>query len=193
MNKSALKVSSGSAIGRTPRFGAPVSGLRATPALLIALLLSGTSTVIAAAEIKVYEWRDARGAVSYSQSPPPVGTQATSSRQIDTRDFTPAQTAAVKSYLSGLDAAELADAARFRRQTDAADETVRRAVNRLAAAERAFRQGRAPLAGERVGNAGGGSRLRSEYFERQKRLELAVEQARAALSDAYGARAAIKP
>ena len=142
---------------------------------------------------RVYEWREANGAVSYSQLPPPAGTPGVRSREIDTRSFTAAQTAAVKAQLAGNDAAELADARRLRQQLSADDKAVAGAVRELGRAERAFRQGRVPLAGERVGNAGGGSRLRPTYFERQKRLELEVEQARARLNDAYRARDGIKP
>ena len=161
--------------------------------LLLALFVCGAPAAMATQTTKIYAWRDARGVVSYSQNPPPAGTRGATSREIDTRSFTPAQSAAVKSYLAGLDAAELADARRFRGQVDVADRAVGNAVQSLARAERAFHQGRAPVAGERVGNAGGGSRLRPAYFARQKQLELAVEQARARLSDAYRARGAISP
>jgi len=42
-----------------------------------------------------------------------------------------------------------------------------------------------PLPGERVGIAGGGSRLGPAYFARQEQLEKDVEKARAQLDDAY--------
>ena len=158
------------------------------------LLCLGVAPVALAVDTsRVYEWREANGAVSYSQLAPPAGTPGVRSREIDTRSFTAAQTAAVKAQLAGIDAAELADARRFRQQLSAADKAVAEAVRALDRAEHAFRQGRVPLADERVGNAGGGSRLRPTYFERQKRLELEVEQARARLNDAYGARDGIRP
>ena len=50
--------------------------------------------------------------------------------------------------------------------------------------ERAARDGRTPHAGERVGNTRAGSCLRSEYFDRQKRLEDAVQEARVSVDDA---------
>ena len=162
----------------------PVAGL--VVALLLGLAVAPGAR--AADTTKVYAWRSADGTVSYAQVPPPPGTPDVTSQEIDTRSFTPAQTAAVRAHLAGLDAAELAGARRFRQQLTADDMAVAGAVRALDRAERAFRQGREPLPGERVGNAGGGSRLRPAYFERQKRLELAVEQARTRLNDAYRAR-----
>ena len=154
----------------------------------------GVATGARATDIgRVYEWREANGAVSYSQLPPPAGTPGVGSREIDTGSFTAAQTAAVKARLAGIDAAELADARRFRQQLGAADKAVAEAVQALGRAEQAFRQGRVPQQGERVGNAGGGSRLRPTYFEREKRLELEVGQARARLNDAHRARDGLKP
>lgn len=58
----------------------------------------------------------------------------------------------------------------------------------MARAEQAKRTGREPLAGERVGNAGGGSRLRTDYFGRQQQLEDNVIGARNKLEQAYRVR-----
>lgn len=54
------------------------------------------------------------------------------------------------------------------------------------AAQKRADEGREPLPGERVGLAGGGSRLRPEYFERQQKLERELEAARVRLEDARG-------
>jgi hypothetical protein len=61
---------------------------------------------------------------------------------------------------------------------------VREAEEALRLAEEAKRTGEEPLAGERTGVAGGGSRLSEEYFQRQKGLEDAVVNARNALEQA---------
>jgi hypothetical protein len=61
---------------------------------------------------------------------------------------------------------------------------VREAEQALKTAEDAKRAGEEPLPGERIGTAGGGSRLTDEYFERQKQLEQRVEEARRELSEA---------
>ena len=125
----------------------------------VAMLLGiGAGTAAHADQIWLYEWRDANGATTYSQVAPANGTPDVTTREFDTRSFTTAQKLAVRSYLHGLDAAELANAERFRQQVDVADRNLNDAMRHLADAERAMRLGRAPVAGERVGNAGGGSR-----------------------------------
>ena len=146
-----------------------------------------------AGETKVFEWRDADGVTTYSQNPLPPETRGVTSLELNTKSFTPAQRAAVRAHLAHIDAAERADSARFRAQVAAADQTVNRALRTLSQAERAAREGRAPLGGERVGNAGGGSRLRSEYFDRQKHLEDAIREARAKVDEAYRLRSQIMP
>jgi hypothetical protein len=50
-------------------------------------------------------------------------------------------------------------------------------------AEAALGAGKEPLAGERLGTAGGNSRLSDEYWARQKALEDAVAQARKRLDE----------
>lgn len=54
----------------------------------------------------------------------------------------------------------------------------------LEKAERALKEGIEPRPGERIGTAGGASRLNESYQARQKANELAVEQARKELEDA---------
>lgn len=113
--------------------------------------------------------------------------------EVDTKTFTPAQRAAARAHLAQIDAVEQADSARFLTQVAAADQTVNRALRSLSQAERAARDGRVPHAGERIGNAGGGSRLRSEYFDRQKHLEEGIQQDRARVEEAYRRRNQIMP
>ena len=144
-------------------------------------------------EIKVFEWRDAKGVTTYSQNPPPPETRGVTSFEVDTKTFTPAQRAAVRAHLAHLDALARADSARYRAQVAAADQAVNRALRSLSQAERAARNGRTPHACERVGNAGGGSRLRSEYFDRQKHLEDAIQDARVKVEEAYRLRSQIVP
>src|SRR5262249_26558870 len=50
--------------------------------------------------------------------------------------------------------------------------------------------GQEPLPGERLGTAGGASRLTDEYWQRQKGLDEAVEKARRELEGARGGREA---
>jgi hypothetical protein len=58
----------------------------------------------------------------------------------------------------------------------------------LASAENALRSGRTPLPGERLGKAGGGSRLSEAYFLRLRAAETRVEEAKQRLDKAYAAR-----
>jgi predicted YcjX-like family ATPase len=60
------------------------------------------------------------------------------------------------------------------------------ANRRFETAQKRVAEGRESLPGERAGLAGGGSRLRPEYYERQEKLKQDLEAARAGLEDARG-------
>jgi hypothetical protein len=75
--------------------------------------------------------------------------------------------------------AEQADSATQRSQeASARQEKIRQAERRLADAKATLDNGKEPLPGERIGTAGGASRLTEAYFERQAENERAVEKAR---------------
>jgi hypothetical protein len=169
-------------------------GLRRTRRLatFIASSLFVATPFAVAAETTVYVWTGKDGVVSYSQDPPPAG-QAFTTREIATGSLTPAQRAAVKSQLARSGAQETAEAASFRKELAAADRRIVDAVRRLTDAERALSTGREPQPGERAGIAGGGSRLREEYFGRQRQLEVEVQAARTGLEAAYRARSELTP
>jgi len=152
-----------------------------------------TANLAMAEEAKVFEWREANGVTSYSQNPPAPGTRGVTIHEIDIKTLTPAQRAAIRAHLENIDAAQQADSARYRAQLVAADQRVARALQSLSTAEHAVRSGRTPQAGERVGNAGGGSRLRSEYFDRQRKLEDNVQESRRKIEEAYRMRGAMTP
>lgn len=77
------------------------------------------------------------------------------------------------------DKASADEAARKRAaKTDAAYRELEAARRQLQEAEAALEAGREPLPGERLGTVGGKSRLTDAYWERQKKLEAAVEAAR---------------
>jgi hypothetical protein len=65
-----------------------------------------------------------------------------------------------------------------RLQREGAKDRIRAAEQKLRDAEAARDDGKEPLEGERIGTAGGSSRLNESYFERQRRLEENVEKAR---------------
>jgi hypothetical protein len=158
--------------------------------LLAALLFVGSGAW--AAGTTVYIWTEPDGVTSYSQERPPAG-QPFVTREVPTSTLTPAQRAAVQSQLARQGASAAADAGRFRSRVERADQKIDAAVRRLAGAEQAVRNGREPQPGERIGLAGGGSRLRADYFDRQKALEQAVLDARAGLDKAYRDRLALTP
>jgi hypothetical protein len=65
-----------------------------------------------------------------------------------------------------------------RLQREGGQDKVRAAEQALRDAEAARAAGKEPLASERIGTAGGASRLGELYFDRQRKLEEAVEKAR---------------
>ena len=67
---------------------------------------------------------------------------------------------------------------------EGADARVQAAYKALQEAEAARAAGKEPLPGERIGTAGGGSRLNEAYDARQRQLDEAVEKARRDLEQA---------
>ena len=72
--------------------------------------------------------------------------------------------------------------------SESPDDQVRNAERELQKAKAALEAGREPKPGERVGTAGGASRLTDAYFERIKSLENAIAGAQKKLDDAVGRR-----
>jgi len=71
-----------------------------------------------------------------------------------------------------------------RQQREAGQDKVTEAAQALKDAEAARDSGKEPRENERIGTAGGTSRLTDSYFERQRALQEAVEQARRKLDEA---------
>lgn len=74
-----------------------------------------------------------------------------------------------------------------REARERADARIEKAQKALQDAEAARAGGVEPLEGERIGTAGGGSRLTESYDARQRQLDTAVEQARRELEQARAA------
>lgn len=68
-----------------------------------------------------------------------------------------------------------------RHKREAADTELRAAEDALRAAEARRAAGKDPLASERLGTAGGASRITDDYYKRQQKLDDDVEKARRAL------------
>ena len=78
----------------------------------------------------------------------------------------------------------LQDMEKARLQREAGQDKVRETAQALKDAEAARDAGKEPRENERIGTAGGASRLTDSYLERQRGLEEAVEQARRRLEEA---------
>jgi len=92
-----------------------------------------------------------------------------------------------KGGLGGTTAREqeaLKELEKTRLQREGGQEKVTAAEQALRNAEAARAAGKEPLASERIGTAGGGSRITDAYYERQKKLDADVEQARRELDQA---------
>ena len=128
----------------------------------------------------VYKSTMPDGKIVYGEKPAP------GAKKVDKIDPPPAKTGTtvitpeekVRADQLAADRAK-ASAAAASKQTSADD-----ARRQLKSAETARDTGKEPLPGERLGTAGGGSRLTDAYYERQKKLEQAVSDARKRLDDA---------
>ncbi|MDQ6629037.1 MAG: hypothetical protein M3Z29_11435 [Pseudomonadota bacterium] len=136
---------------------------------------------------------EAGGHASGSDAAPPTQAKGVTSREIETRSLTPAQRIAIEARLARVDVAGQSAPKRFRDRVAAADLAVNDALSRLTRAENALPTDLAPGAGDRVGTAGGYSRLRVEYVDRQQQLEDAVQVAQAGVGEAFRLRRAIAP
>jgi hypothetical protein len=82
------------------------------------------------------------------------------------------------------EAAALNQLEKGRQQREMKDDRVSNAEKAVRSAEAARDAGKEPLPGERIGTAGGASRLTDAYWQRQKNLEENVEKARRSLEQA---------
>lgn len=156
------------------------------------LLLMCIFPFAAAEQETVYRSVEPDGTVTYSAWPP---TDARKVEPVRIDTLSPEQRRAVESLREEEREENAAVSERMvkrERRLTGADESVTRAIERLNAAELALKQGRAPLPAERIGTAGGRSRLTEAYFERLSQLEKAIEDARAKLRQAYAERNALR-
>ena len=148
-----------------------------------ALALALTASV-AAAQQSVYKSTMPDGKVVYAEKPVPGATKVDK-----------VETPTPKTGVTGLTPQEKDRAnqlARDRAQAESAAAAGKKgaedARKQLKQAEAARDAGKEPLPNERIGLAGGGSRLTDAYFARQKSLEEAVQAARKRLAETQGGR-----
>lgn len=151
---------------------------RRRPVLLAGLLIASLPLAVLAQEQLIYRSVDKNGRVTFSDSPP---AQA---RLVETISVPtgPISSGVPEARQEQLDAARqqlLGDAnARATGLIDATEQ-IRAAYAKLQAAQAAQVAGKEPLPGERIGTASGFSRFREEYWDRQRKLQTAVDDAQA--------------
>ena len=144
--------------------------------LALAALLSVCGTAVGQT---LYKSTMPDGKIVYSEKPVP------GAKRIDTVEPPP-----TKAGITTATEGEKARAAQSAAKAGAAPQhsPLEDARNQLKKAEAAREAGKEPLAGERIGTAGGTSRLTDAYHARQKSLELAVEAARQRVKELEAAR-----
>lgn len=148
-------------------------------------LISAACLAQPAAAQFTYKSTMSDGRVIYGDAPVPGATKVEKSKPNTADKGVRPPVAREAEVLKQMEAARAARAGPGDRQQQL-QEALRRAEAEKAA-------GAEPLPGERLGTAGGGSRLSEAYFARQKQLDANVEQARRNLEAASGSGPAVDP
>jgi hypothetical protein len=163
--------------------------LKATSRYLASMAASGICALLVAvpaahADTLIYKFTGKDGIPVYTETlpenyrPGEVQTIKIETLPIDE------QRAAIR-MLAAMDAKVNARTRARRARLDLADQQVTIAIGNLQQAEANLEKGSIPVAGDRIGKKGGGTRLRESYFLRVSRLQGLVEQAKQALDKAY--------
>ena len=115
------------------------------------------------------------GRVVYGDKPTPGATKVEESRPDVSKKGIGDTAAREQQLLKNMEKARL--------EREGRDAKLQAAEQKLKDAEDARAAGEEPLEGERIGTAGGKSRLNESYQERQRKLEAAVESARRELDE----------
>ena len=149
----------------------PIS-IATSPGWLIFVVL----LALPAAAQTLYKSTMPDGRVIYGDKPAPDAAKVEETRPDISKGgiggATPREAAALKQLEKG------------RQQREVTDDRVSNAEKAVRSAEAARDAGKEPLPGERIGTAGGASRLTDAYMQRQKSLEENVEKARRSLDQA---------
>ena len=154
-------------------------------AVYLALLLA--AGVSAKAET-LYKSTDSSGRVSYSEQPLPGAAKV---ERVLVEPLDPESAARIDAEREKLrkQAEEFQQRERRRELAlDNAHAEVIAAIKALKEAQQRREAGVEPLAGERLGNSRGGSRLAPSYFRRQQALDREVDAAQQRLEQAYARR-----
>ncbi|MGH6631166.1 MAG: DUF4124 domain-containing protein [Burkholderiales bacterium] len=116
------------------------------------------------------------GRIVYGDKPAPDAVKVEETRPDVSKGGIGGTTAREQEALKEMEKARL--------QREAGQDKVQAAEQALRNAEAARAAGKEPLPGERIGTAGGASRLSEAYDDRQRKLEEAVDKARRELDQA---------
>ncbi len=133
------------------------------------LLVIALSPLPAAAQT-LYKSTMPDGSVEYGDKPAPGAAKVEETRPDIKKGGIGGTTAREQEALKELEKTRL--------QREGGQDKVRSAEEALRNAEAARAAGKEPLASERLGTAGGRSRITDAYYERQKKLDADVEQSR---------------
>ena len=117
------------------------------------------------------------GKIVYGEKPAP-GAAKSEPVQIRTKPMSTGKgNASGRDEESGVAPQQLKDARTRAQQAEAADADAQQWQQTLTKAQQAAREGVEPLPGERIGTAGGASRLTDTYQERQRQLQSDIVRA----------------
>jgi len=149
---------------------------------IAAALCLGLSGVAGAQALKKYITKD--GKTVYSDTPIP------GAKEVGEIKAPPPIDPASRSQAAGTAQREAKDVKALDKKLEdrnAQRARVEAAEAKLEEAKRTLAEGKEPLPGERIGTAGGNSRFREDYWQRQKANEEAVKNAQRALDAARAA------
>ena len=148
--------------------------LRQTCILIAAMLLQP-----AAAQV-LYKSTMPDGSIVYGDKPAPDAVKVDETRPDISKRGIGGTTPREKEVLREME--------KSRAQREAGQDRVQAAEQAVRNAEAARAAGKEPLENERIGTAGGTSRLNESYYDRQRKLEEAVDSARRDLEAARAGR-----
>jgi hypothetical protein len=148
--------------------------LRPTCVLIAALLLQPATAQV------LYKSTMPDGSIVYGDKPAPDAVKVEETRPDISKRGIGGTTPREKEVLREME--------KSRAQREAGQDKVQAAEQALRNAEAARAAGKEPLENERIGTAGGTSRLNEIYYDRQRKLEEAVDKARNELEAARAGR-----
>src|SRR5512145_2475727 len=150
------------------------------PLLRLACILIAAMLLQPAAAQVLYKSTMPDGSIVYGDKPAPDAVKVDETRPDISKRGIGGTTPREKEVLREME--------KSRAQREAGQDRVQAAEQAVRNAEAARAAGKEPLENERIGTAGGTSRLNESYYDRQRKLEEAVDSARRDLEAARAGR-----